>query len=1141
MKKILIAAVCCFLQLGVMAQPKQDNRAAHTKIADLLQQQPAKDQAALNANMAALGELGEEGITGMAAMLAAPGKGDNSAVQYALSGYAFYVTQPGKENLRKTAVTAYTKALGQVQDKENKAFLLVQLQHIGTDEAVTVIAPYLTDERLADPAARTLAKINTPAAQQALVAALPRLSGRNKQSLVEAIGDAGAASATAALIPLTNDADKMLAKTALYALAQIADPAPATAQALEAAAARAKYQYDITNAAGSYLAYAQNLLAKGHKKEASLIAQNLQKRATAPGQVHLRTGALYILNHAEGEKALPLLLAAVNDKQPEYRDAAMKFAGGSLGTVATAAWIKSLSKATPEGKAAVITMLGNNKVEAALPSILPFLKSKDQPVKLAAITAAGQIGGEKVVPSLLAVMKTGNTAEIAAVKGALKTIKGDEVTAQSGSLLAGMPPAAQVALIDVLASRKADGRVQDVLPLTQSSDANVRKAAMVALQDMATAQNLPTLYKLLGAATAAEDIKALQAAVIAAAPGQQKAVIAQMKQEQPANQERYYAILAGLGGPEALKVVNGAFETGSASQKTAAVAALNAWTDDGATNSLLQIARKDAAYRATALQGYVRLARAVKLPEQRLLMLINAMELKPEGALKKNILQQAEQCKTFPALIFAGNFLDDPSVQQEAAQAVMNVALADKTYSGATVRSLLEKTSSVLKGGDADYQREAIRKYLAEMPAGEGFVSMFNGKDLTGWKGLVANPIKRAQMDAATLAKEQEKADAKMREGWSVSNNMLVFNGHGDNLCTDKKYGDIEMFVDWKIEPNGDAGIYLRGTPQVQIWDTARKDVGAQVGSGGLYNNQVNASKPTVLADNTPGEWNTFRIIMKGDRVTVYLNGQEVVNNVVLENYWDRKLPIFPEEQLELQAHGTKVYYRNLYVREFARPKPFVLSDAEQKEGYRILFDGTNMHEWTGNLAGYNIEDGNMVCNPKSGSGGNIYTKDEFSDFIYRFEFQLTPGANNGLGIRAPLGGDAAYKGMELQILDNEADIYKNLHVYQYHGSVYGVIPAKRGFLKPVGEWNYEQVTVKGTHITVELNGTVILDGDIAEARDNGTLDHKDHPGLKNTTGHIGYLGHGSVVRFRNIRVKDLSKDVAVKEVTKKSKKSKKK
>lgn len=181
------------------------------------------------------------------------------------------------------------------------------------------------------------------------------------------------------------------------------------------------------------------------------------------------------------------------------------------------------------------------------------------------------------------------------------------------------------------------------------------------------------------------------------------------------------------------------------------------------------------------------------------------------------------------------------------------------------------------------------------------------------------------------------------------------------------------------------------------------------------------------------------------------------------------------------------------------------------------------MHEWTGNTTSYVMEDGAIVCRPGGHGGGNLYTKNEYGDFVYRFEFQLTPGANNGLGIRAPLTGDAAYQGMELQILDNEADIYKNLQVYQYHGSVYGVIAAKRGFLKPVGEWNYEQVTVKGTRITVELNGTVILDGDIADARDNGTLDKKDHPGLKRTSGHIGFLGHGSVVKFRNIRIKDLT------------------
>ena len=214
--------------------------------------------------------------------------------------------------------------------------------------------------------------------------------------------------------------------------------------------------------------------------------------------------------------------------------------------------------------------------------------------------------------------------------------------------------------------------------------------------------------------------------------------------------------------------------------------------------------------------------------------------------------------------------------------------------------------------------------------------------------------------------------------------------------------------------------------------------------------------------------------------------------------------------------------YRDIYIKEIPRVEHFTLSDQEKKEGYKVLFDGTNMDEWTGNTTDYIIEDGVMVIRPQPGSRGNLYSKDEYSDFIFRFEFKLTPGANNGLGIRAPEGGDAAYKGMELQILDNEAEVYKNLEKYQYHGSVYGVIPAKRGFLKPVGEWNYQEVEVKGPKVKVTLNGTVILDGDLTEARKNGTMDHKDHPGIKNEKGHFGFLGHGSVVYFKNIRVKEL-------------------
>lgn len=194
-----------------------------------------------------------------------------------------------------------------------------------------------------------------------------------------------------------------------------------------------------------------------------------------------------------------------------------------------------------------------------------------------------------------------------------------------------------------------------------------------------------------------------------------------------------------------------------------------------------------------------------------------------------------------------------------------------------------------------------------------------------------------------------------------------------------------------------------------------------------------------------------------------------------------------------------------------------------QEAGFTTLFNGKNLDGWVGNKQSYVVENGMIVVKPEGGgSGGNLFTEGEYSNFNFRFEFQLTPGANNGLGIHAPLEGDAAYVGKEIQILDNTAEKYAKLQPYQYHGSVYGIIPAKREFLKPVGEWNTEEVIVQGSKIKVILNGTTIVDGDMLEASKNGTIDGKEHPGLQRTRGHIGFLGHGDVVRFRNIRIKEL-------------------
>ncbi|MBI3850859.1 MAG: DUF1080 domain-containing protein [Verrucomicrobia bacterium] len=205
----------------------------------------------------------------------------------------------------------------------------------------------------------------------------------------------------------------------------------------------------------------------------------------------------------------------------------------------------------------------------------------------------------------------------------------------------------------------------------------------------------------------------------------------------------------------------------------------------------------------------------------------------------------------------------------------------------------------------------------------EGFTALFNGKDLSGWKGLLAppndNPIKRAKLSPAESAAAQATANERMVEHWKALNGVLEFDGRGDSLCTVKDYGDFEMLVDWKIKEGGDSGIYLRGSPQVQIWDPFHAKSGSEVGSGGLYNNQKNPSTPLKRADHWIGDWNRFRILMVGEKVHVFLNGELVVNDVTLENYWDRTRPIFPTGQIELQNHGNNLYFKNIYIRELPR------------------------------------------------------------------------------------------------------------------------------------------------------------------------------------------------------------------------------
>lgn len=198
--------------------------------------------------------------------------------------------------------------------------------------------------------------------------------------------------------------------------------------------------------------------------------------------------------------------------------------------------------------------------------------------------------------------------------------------------------------------------------------------------------------------------------------------------------------------------------------------------------------------------------------------------------------------------------------------------------------------------------------------APDGFTALFNGKDLTGWQGLI-EIHKRAKMSPEEREKAQKAANDKVLPHWTVTDGILYYDGKAQSLQTVKDYGNFELLVDWKIEKNGDSGIYLRGNPQVQMWDPMSKTANG-VGSGGLFNNQKNPNKALKVADKPAGEWNTFRIVMKGDKVNIWLNGEKVVEDTVLENYFERGKPLPTKGPIELQHHGDKLWFKNIYIKE---------------------------------------------------------------------------------------------------------------------------------------------------------------------------------------------------------------------------------
>jgi len=974
------------------------------------------------------------------------------------------------EQIRKEKVANQLNILQKEMDLDKKQRALQALQFVAHEESLDVVKSFLQDAQLNGAACRTLCAIY-PYAKEKVTAIL---SAQLQQStsnihLIEALISTGNANVVPILEKAYPQKDIRSNQLLLQGLAQFGKVS--SKSILQQAVLKTNNQFDAQQALESYVMYLTNTKSVSDlinlSKSTGLNSASKALIASALVRVsdnHVATAWTQFSTLDKASSHAILLKMVKVASKTDWASFASKFNG--LSVTKQVELLDAIAEIHPKESALLLIGIQskNSHVRTSLAIALLRVHKEMDFVKVWNLLGEGSLDGVAVGQALK------NVSVSESLKS--KLVSFDALSSEQ-----------QKALILYAASRKWEGVVPHMWKAIQSNSTN-RLAGFLALPDLVKVQDFDLVAGKLGQTDVEAEVKALQACV------------GNILKSNP----EFAAKLHGF-----------------ASKSYHKENYLNYLNEVESLNLVYQIAKKFKS--EDAIRAYVRINGKVLNNTQQILNFRNALALSNNPLLREEIYKRLLKCPSIASLKVLKDGVKEMANKSTLADGMVSMFVGNPEIQSQMTKEWMQEVMAFISTPEL---KDQLTKEFAKTAGKTGFYTMFNGRDLSGWKGLVENPVKRRLMHPDTLAKKQMKADEIMRKGWYAKDGELHFTGHGDNLCSTKDYQDFEMYVDWKIEKDGDAGIYLRGSPQVQIWDIARVNVGANVGSGGLYNNQKNPSKPLKLVDNPIEEWNTFKITMQGERVTVYLNGELVVDQVILENYWDRKIPIFVKDAIELQAHGNHIVYRDIYVKELEPQNLYTVSPEEKQEGFESLFDGQSLFQWTGNTIDYVPENGDLVIYPTRGGKGNIYTKKEYDNFHLKFEFKLTPGANNGLGIRAPLEGDAAYVGMELQILDNTAKIYEKLQPYQYHGSVYGIIPAKREYLKPVGEWNTEEVIAQGNRIQVILNGETIVDGDIGEATKGGTPDHKEHPGLFNKTGHIGFLGHGSELRFRNLRIKEL-------------------
>ncbi len=1066
---ILLLSLCLCLGFTTFAQLDSRQRTPETVISDDLTRLPANDSHTYNEVIGEMAATGQKGIEMLAGMLKPAAENQNATYEYAIDAIVSFATKHDNAETRKGIHDGLVAGLKKCTDDPNRAFLLSQLNKIAEPTDAQLYISYLGDSYLKPYALTGLAL--TPGVDSAVEALIN--SSAPDAGLAYVAYVKGLKNVEPALLGWTSSTDTAVLEAVYNALATCGTEA--SVKTLHDAAKAVKFGNDATGATDAYL----RLLAGIGTGKAVV---NAAKELTKSDNQSVRCTGLLLLLNADKVNATRTITDALKDKDIQYRNTALHNAVAVAGDGifdAVASKYKSLS---PAAKNDVINWIGNNHADSQIALATSAMSSDDPYIAEAAINAASKIGGDKALEALITML--GNDSALSAsAQNALLSFNGNI----SAGILAALNSADSnvVAQALKLASQRHIYDAYDkTAALINSTDTSISSVAIEGLKGVVRPDNFDSVCNILESATDPDAKAHLQHAAknsIASldADSQYDKIAGRMNRpEGKKHAALYYPILAQAGNNAAIERLLSEYNAGNASAFDALLQVNNPLM----ISTLYNLALANPDKKDAIINRFIYLISNSNIPAIAQYELYrNALNLNPSDTTTNMIIYVLSTGRTLPAAMLAARYLDNKATALAAASTVKYIISKEENLQqGTEIHNMLDKARDIFidfKANDAD------AGYAADEIAG-----ILNGFNDNGGYTTVAG-------------------------------NML-----------DGEYENFDFYFDWN--GNDPVTVTLRSMPLISIDNE----------NGITYNGKT--------CPLTNGSHN-IHVRMVNDRIFIdTADGSFLANEVVVN----------PEAGKKAADKGTISFsnpaaVENFYFNHLPDTPVFTLSDEEAAQGFEILFDGRSLDKWHGNTSAYVPVDGNIYVTAQYGGSGNLYTKENYSDFIFRFEFWFdVPAVNNGIGIRTGkdvTGVDAAFHGMEIQVLDHDDPVYQGhpfgytgLQPYQNHGSIYGVVPSKHVDFGPIKQWHTEEIKAVGDHITVTVDGDVIVDANIREAcqghavdPDGGKtnpymIDHRNHPGLFNKEGYISFCGHGPGVKFRNVRILDLSKN--------KSKKAKK-